>query len=352
MSKFLIAIFSLLVFLSACASAQMKTNALTEQERFQLAADYSRNYRGLSVLIIKGDRIVFEEYQNGFTANDAQMLASGTKSFNGVMAVAAQEDGLLKLDEKVSETITEWKADARKSQITIRQLLTLTSGIDTGQNGRPPVYSEAIKFDSKYEPGTTFEYGPAPFQIFGELLRRKLKTETPLDYLKRRILNPIGLNVASWTHQEGQPNLPSGAFLTAREWAKFGLFLKNGGKLEGKQIVSKKLLDECFQGTRANPNYGITFWLNRSNISDANVAEKTNGRQQGLQDSLSIEPETTRISRQGISARLPKDLFMAAGAGKQRLYIIPSLDLVVVRQGRQARFEDEEFLQKLIFGRK
>jgi CubicO group peptidase (beta-lactamase class C family) len=67
-------------------------------------------------------------------------LASGTKSFAGVLAAAAQEDKILKLDERVSETITEWKSDKEKSKITIRQLLTLTSGLDTGQNGRPPNY--------------------------------------------------------------------------------------------------------------------------------------------------------------------------------------------------------------------
>lgn len=68
----------------------------------------------------------------------------------------------------------------------------------------------------------------------------------------------------------------------------------------------------------------------------------------GLMDRLGIEPETTRLSKNGISADLPKDLYLAAGAGKQRLYIIPSLDLVIVRQGRQSRFDDGEFLKRLL----
>src|SRR5215218_4476245 len=100
MNLCLFSIFAFLICLTSCASAQMKTGELTEQQRFQSAADYSKSSRGLSVLIIKGDKIVFEEYQNGFTANDAQMLASGTKSFTGVLAAAAEEDGLLKFDEQ------------------------------------------------------------------------------------------------------------------------------------------------------------------------------------------------------------------------------------------------------------
>ncbi len=334
----------------SCVSAQNKI-ALNEQKRYKLAADYSKQFRGLSLLIFKGGKIVHEEYQNGFRADEAHQLASGTKSFAGVTAVMAVEDKLLKLDDKASDTITEWKTDKRKSQITIRQLLNLTSGIGAGEIGAPPTYSEAVKSSAKFDPGTTFEYGPAPFQIFGEILRRKLapKKEGVMDYMKRRLFDPIGLKVSSWTMQNGQPNIPSGAFLTAREWAKFGQFLKNGGVWNGKKLIDKKLLDECFVGSKANPNYGLTFWLNRSHDGSANVPEKQNGRMSGLIDRLGIEPETTRLSKNGISADLPKDLYLAAGAGKQRLYIIPSLDLVVVRQGRQSRFDDAEFLKRLLF---
>ena len=103
------------------------------------------------------------------------MLASGTKSFAGVMLAAAIEDKLVSgFDEKVSDTITEWRSDPRKRRITVRQLLSLTGGVEVGPNGRPPAYSAAVGFPSRYEPGETFEYGPVPFQAFGELMRRKL----------------------------------------------------------------------------------------------------------------------------------------------------------------------------------
>ena len=155
------------------------------------------------------------------------------------MLAAAIEDGLVRsFDEKVSDTISEWKNDPRKSKITIRQLLSLTSGIDAGQIGRVPEYSEAAAYSIKHDAGTKFEYGPVPFQLFGELMTRKLKpkNETVMTYLKRRILDPMGLKAAFWRESAGQPLLPQGASLTAREWVKFGLFLKNGGKWNGRQI--------------------------------------------------------------------------------------------------------------------
>lgn len=347
--QFLILLFALAV--AGCAvNAQTKTPDRAKSN-YQLAADYSADARGLSVLVMKGDKVVFEEYQNGHSADEPWMLASGTKSFSGVLLAAAIEDKLIGgFDEKVSDTITEWKSDPQKVRITLRQLLSLTSGLETGPNGRPPAYSAAVGYASSFEPGEKFRYGPVPFQIFGEVLRRKLAPlkEGVMDYLDRRILTPIGLKAARWTTQEGQPNLPSGAFLTAREWIKFGVFMKNGGKWNGKQIVKKSLLDELTAGSKANANYGLTFWLNRSHTGEANIAEGDNLRRLATGDDE--DGGVFRISRRGIDAALPKDLYMAAGAANQRLYIIPSQDLVVVRQGRMARFDDREFLSLLLAG--
>jgi CubicO group peptidase (beta-lactamase class C family) len=310
---------------------------------YRLAATYSADKRERALLIFEDGNLVFEHYHKRHTVDTPHMLASGTKSFSGIMALAAVEDGLLTLDEPVATTMTEWKSDPQKAKITIRQLLSLTSGIDAGKIGQPPSYEEAIALSLKHEPGTTFEYGPAPFQIFGELMRRKLAPwkETPLDYLKRRIFNPIGLRIAGWTHQNGQPNLSAGALLTAREWAKFGQLIAQDGVWQGKQIISKQLLAECFVGTAANPNYGLTFWLNQAFDGRANVSVRSDEWEL-------IARETTRISEEGIGADLPKDLLMAAGAGKQRLYIIPSRNLMIVRLGTQSRFDDREFLARLL----
>ncbi|CAN5489979.1 serine hydrolase domain-containing protein [soil metagenome] len=333
--KFLI---FLVLFSSAYAIFGQTGQKLTDKQRFDLAAEYSRQSRGVSVLVMKGDKVVFEDYENGHTADEPWILASGTKSFSGIMLAAAIEDKLITgFDEKVSDTISEWKSDPRKSKITIRNLLSLTSGIDAGQIGRVPTYAEAIKTNARFEPGTHFEYGPAPFQIFGELMTRKLKpkNETVAAYLKRRILDPIGLKVAYWRLENGEPLLPQGASLAAREWVKFGLFLKNGGKWNGKQVVKKALLDELVKGSAANPAYGITFWLNRKGqgptgrpVSGGAMADIG---QIGIIDGVS-------------------DLFMAAGAANQRLYIIRSLDMVIVRQGQLTKWDDSEFLKRLLLG--
>jgi CubicO group peptidase (beta-lactamase class C family) len=326
------------LLLSSCAVKAQTTRPLTEQERFKLAADYSRDHRGLSVLVMKGDKVVFEDYANNATADTPWMLFSGTKSFSGAMLCAAIEDKIIGgFDEKISDTITEWKTDKQKSRITIRQLLSLTSGISAGQIGLVPSYSDAINSPMKFEPGAHFEYGPVPYQTFGELMTRKLRSrnETVMSYMKRRIIDPLGIRVSDWRASNGQPLLPQGVSLTAREWVKFGLFMKNGGKWNGKQVIRKDLLDELVKGSKANPAYGLTFWLNHP-------GKNPMGRE--------IGGDPSEIASGGF-AEGASDLFMAAGAANQRLYIIPSLDMVIVRQGRAGQWDDRDFLARLLLGK-
>lgn len=281
---------------------------------YEAAASYLDSVNGHAMLVYEDGRLVFERYMNGHTAEKPHLLASGTKSFSGFMAVAAQEEGLLTLDEKLCETITEWKEDAQKNTITIRQLLSLSSGIAGGDNMRPPSYKQAITLaEVTGAPGTRFQYGPVPYQIFGEVMRRKLvksgKAKDPLDYLQQRLFTPLGMKYELWREDvDKMPHLPSGAFFTAREWAKFGLLILNNGSWEGKQIVKPESLAECFKPAPANRSYGMTFWKAKPG-----------------------DP-------------IP-DLVMAAGKGKQKLFMIPSKKLLIVQFADAERsYREEKFL--------
>jgi len=312
------------------------------------AAEYSASRRGISMLVMIDGKVVFEDYPPGGSAERAHELASGTKSFNGVIAAAAVQDGLFRLDDRVADTITEWKDDPRKQKITIRQLLTLTSGLQTGgEAGNVPSYAEAVAMPAVTPPGEQFKYGAVAFQVFGEIMRRKLAAsgENAVDYLKRRILDPIGVKVGAWRRgADGNPTMPSGAQLTAREWAKFGEFVRLGGTWEGKEIVRKEFLEPCFAGTAANPAYGLTWWLNRPTTPEQRLRIPL----------LTVAADLHR------GEKLPGDLAMAAGAGNQRLYVSRERKLVVVRQAggimnalagdRSVKWSDAEFLCRLLFG--
>ena len=300
----------------------------------QKALEYSKANNGLSLLILQNGRLVFEDYHNGYAKDDTHLLASATKSFSGVLLAALVEDTIVSsFDEKASQTIIEWSADPLKSQITLRQLLNLTSGLDPGPIGRIIPYAQALEAKAIHPPGTVFQYGPAPYQVFGEVVKRKLGKETAIEYLNRRIFRPIGLEMPGWRYgQDNNPALSTGAALKASEWAKFGEFLRNRGGFEGRAIVRADLIEELFKPSAANPTFALGFWLEAT--SDIEADEPG----QAVRNEASRPP----------APKPPYRIIVSSGVGKQRLYIIEPFGLVVVRQGKPSSFTDAEFLSRLL----
>src|SRR5207249_5735176 len=138
------------------------------------AAKYSESKRGVAMLVMQNGRTIFEHYANGGSASGRWPIFSGTKSFWGIAALAAVHDGLFKLDDPVSDTITEWKNDPRKSQITIRELLNQTDGIEGASRLQRPSIRDrnamAIRLSAVTVPGSAFLYCHSHFLVFYELL--------------------------------------------------------------------------------------------------------------------------------------------------------------------------------------
>lgn len=324
-----------------CAVLPTLAEAQDWPARCAEALSYSRDRNGVSVVVLEDGRVVCEGYAAGDSATPHE-LWSGTKSFVGIMAAAAVQDGFLGLDEPVAATIAEWRNDPVKATITVRQLLSMTSG-HGGTIGQPPGYADALATRLAGPPGERFRYGPTTLQIFGELMRRKLVARgepgDPVAYLGRRILDPLGIAVANWrSGRDGHPLMPQGAAMTAQQWARFGEFIRAGGRNGGTALVDADAFAALFQGSSANPAYGLTWWLPRATASDDPV---------------------TRSSDLPAHARdVPCDLVFAAGAGDQRLYVIPSHRLTIVRQarldlralatGERSGWSDRRFLELLL----
>jgi CubicO group peptidase (beta-lactamase class C family) len=363
-----------LASLSARAQGSVKPPAdEADRARWQAAADYSASHDGQAFLVMKDGVVVFEKYAKGWDGTKPHPLASGSKSFWGVLAAAAAQDGLISLDEKASDTIDEWKSDPRKTRITVRQLLSLSSGIVPGgatflRALRRNDAKEAIEQPTYAEPGEKFRYGPAAYFVFGEMLSRKLKAKddrdpTPQGYLQRRVLEPIGIRIDRWGKDlSGHVNMPGGASMSAMEWAKFGEFIRLDGAVveagKRKQIVDAGMLKECFKPSHANAHYGLTWWLP---AGDPNAASAM------VDDAEEGDAVTRRLTRQmdrsgrKISEHGPiPEIRMAAGLGTQRLYVVPEMKLVVVRfaplmtkgdtgsNGKASIFDDGEMLRLLL----
>jgi CubicO group peptidase (beta-lactamase class C family) len=269
----------------------------------EAALEYSRKHGLRALLVARGGDPLVELYENGGSADTAQALYSGTKSFWGVAALRAQDEGLISLDEPVAETFPAWSEDPWKRRVTPRMLLSLTAGFGFGGLGSSvPLYERALAMELKSEPGTTFAYGGIQLQVFGAVFARKLAALglTPQQYLTHRVLDPAGVRIATWRAlSDGTQPLPTGAALTAGDWFAYARYV----------LRERSSLAACFEGTKANPRYGLGWWLG--------------------------------------AAGAPADLFYASGAGGQALYVVPSLDTIVVRFGKSNSYKHEAFLKRL-----
>ena len=193
------------------------------------AAKYSANHRGLSLLVIQHGHTLFEQ-----SAGTPRRIYSGTKAFWNLAALAAAQDRLLDLDEPVAETIAQWRDDPRKARVTIRQLLDFSAGLAPAfylhDNDAKDRDNTAIKLPLVAEPGGAFIYGPSALQVFHEVLKNKLRDNSPTRYLERRVLRKLGLGPQRYLlDRAGNPLLASGWELSARQWAKLGKLILDGG---------------------------------------------------------------------------------------------------------------------------
>src|SRR5207248_6898447 len=157
------------------------------------AAEYSAQNRGVSFLAIQDGRTLLEQ-----NANTPHKIYSGTKAFWDLAALAAVEDGLLNLEERVANTVTSWRGDPRKARVTIRQLLDFDSGLEAQfflqQTQSVDRDAAALRARIVAEPRSAFIYGPGSLQVFHQILKEKLHGNSPTRYLEHRILHRLGLD--------------------------------------------------------------------------------------------------------------------------------------------------------------
>ena len=328
---------SLGVLLLLVLAGSVEATASLDPNAARAAAEYSKRHRGVSFLAIQNGRTLLEQ-----NAKTPHKIYSGTKAFWNLAALAGAEDGLLDLDGRVADTIANWRNDPRKSRVTIRQLLNFDSGLQ-------PVFSlqqthsddhdaAAIRARIVAEPGAAFIYGPAPLQVFHHVLKEKLRPQTPTHFLERRVLHRVGLGrQRHLPDRAGNPLLATGWVLTAREWATIGRVVLNNGA----PVISRRFLEQCWRGTAANRAFSLGWWNNRA---------APNGREFNFEEMLEAK-WSDQDWRDGCLCReAPDDLVACIGSQGQRLYVIPSLQLIVVRQANGGSFSDAEFL-RLLLGR-
>jgi CubicO group peptidase (beta-lactamase class C family) len=306
------------------------------QERIQALAAYSTAHGGHALLIKQNGKTLHESYSNGHTKYEPHRIYSGTKAFWCLTSFAAEKEGLFKLDDHVADTITEWQSDQRRSKITIRQLLDFTSGLEPlfglHQNDFKDRTAAALKAPLVGTTGKSFIYGPASLQVYHELLKRKLreKEQTPTRYLERKVLGSLDLGPQRYlADAKGVPLLAAGFMQTARQWSELGSWLLKHEDTRSALTTSD-----------TNRAFGFGFWNNHA-------ATSKSAREVDVEDTLDKKWHAQSWGNACLCRSAPADLIACIGSYGQRLYLVPSQKLVIVRLAKDSKPNDAQMLRLL-----
>lgn len=341
--KFSIAALVFVLLFVSCdntTSPETDTTGIFSAEVLENARKYALDdSNGNAIIIWQNGDILIEDYASNYTGNSEHLIFSGSKSFAGILAAIAVREGLFTFDTPLGELITPWDPASERGQVTVRELLNLTSGIETASVGASQTASQWLNAEMEFERGSTFRYGPTPFYIISWIFHQEFN-QNPIAFLNEHLFTPLGLSRGSWTTVDNRfINLSFGGSYPAYDWLQIGQMLLNRGTLDGQVIIPQDVFAELLIPSDTAPGYGITFWLNgqTSQNKEFETALPPDLRDQTAGSAL-------------ISLAAPDDLFMKSGLFGQKLFVIPSLDLVIVRFGVpfQSNFSDNRFFNILM----
>lgn len=286
------------------------------------ALDFARQRRSSGVVVLLHGKILAERNWNpdeiessgryGFrkTSNGRAIedVASVQKSVTSTLMAVALEKGLVSLDDPVSKHLGAGWSKAtpeQEARITLRHLITQTSGL-----------TERLEYEA--DPGTKWRYNTTAYQHTIQALAAASGL-SPNELTEQWLTSRIGMHDSRWIER---PNMPGalGLASTARDLARFGLLILAGGKWNGETIVDNpEYLRAMHQSSQdLNPAYGYLWWLNGKRFIRANGAGGDN-----------------------LNPYAPDDLVAALGALGRKVYIVPSVGLVVTRIGANAQERGE-----------
>ena len=319
-------------FLAALgAGLALPAGARAQAQAFAAARAYHDEHGGAALVILRNGVTRAEDVRRG-GPQAMSPLGGATTSFLPALAAALVSDGLLTLDEPAALTLLDWAAHPVKSRISLRMLLDRTGGL-SGEGRRMSDF-EATMLEPVAEPGQGFLDDPAPTQIFTEIARRKLAgagaSSDPADYVRLRVLTPVGCAPISWRRDErNEPSFHDGASVSVMGWARWGELMRRVGVWRAAQLVDGAALRDAARGSWPQPRYGFGLWLAWPSAQRAPALRSS--------DLWAAAPP------------VPQDLIMAAGENGARLYILPTQRIVAARFADQTgAWSDAAFVSALL----
>jgi CubicO group peptidase (beta-lactamase class C family) len=279
-------------------------------------------------LILKDGKIVVEEYfgktilgQTSFTKSSNWYWASAGKTLTAFMVGKAQEDGFLKIQDKTSDYLGKgWTSltNEQESQITIRNQLCMTSGLDDGVSDSHSTEPQDLIF--KATAGERWAYHNGAYTLLEEVVAKAVRQDFN-QYFNSSLKDKIGMDgFWQWVDKDHV------YFSTARSMARFGLLVLNKGIWNKSEVLKdQNYFNEMLNTSQQlNKSYGYLWWLN--------------GKQSFML------PETQLVFNESYSPDGPADMISGIGKNGQYVCIVPSQNIVLVRMGESPESVQVPFL--------
>ncbi|MET8651422.1 serine hydrolase domain-containing protein [Nocardia aurea] len=283
-----------------------------DSARLDAALRFAGTRNRLNVQVFRHNCLVGEGPNNAVTDNVAWNIWSSTKSVVSILVGIAWDRGLIDLDAPIDRYLPTGLGDAAHRSITVENLLTETSGMKVGVlteglTGVIPIDPnsavQALGVPLDTPPGTAFSYSQRNVDLLAYVLESAIG-EPLQQFTQRELFDPLGIARTDyyWArdragHTYGYAHL----MIPPDDFAKLGLLLSNDGRWGARQILSEEYLRKARSPSATNSCYGYLFWIGPG------CAE--------------------------FAAFLPRDIVSTAGLGMQNLFVIPSLDLMVMWTG-------------------
>lgn len=266
-----------------------------------------------SFIVLKGGKMVLERYFDGFTRDSIWYYASAGKSVMAFLIGMAQEEGLLDIQMPVSTYLGQGWTDApsaKEDQITVWHQLSMTSGLDDKLPPTPQIPDPSNCLDDSClqylaDAGSRWAYHNAPYRLVQDVLEQAAGVNKN-QFTRTRLLQATGMQ-GFWFDYI--------FFGRARDMARFGHLVLSNGVWNGDSLLrDQAYMHAMSQSSQTlNESYGLLWWLNG----------KSSHMLPGLQ---------LRFGGPLVPSG-PSDMFAALGKNDQKIYVIPSQDMVVIRQG-------------------
>ena len=271
-----------------------------------------------SFIVLVNGRIVMENYFNGHSATTPWYWASAGKTLTTTVTGIAQDEGLLNINNKVSDYLgTGWTSAplAKENLITCKNLLSMNSGLDdTLGDDVSPANLQYVA-----DAGTRWAYHNVYVKLQDVVAQASGQSWT--NYFNTKLRDRIGMTGGSWIDAGDGLSV---YWSTSRNMARFGLMALNNGKWNGTTIVNENYLNQATNTSQnLNQAYGYLWWLNG----------KTSYRLPGVQ----FQFNGTLIPN------APADMYSALGKNDQKIYVVPSMKMVIIRMGNVANPDNPTF---------